>query len=128
MNIVFPDRGAARQFGRASLEVGETTFEWMLAIDRQDIGDTQTGFGRRYRDLPEPTYLIPGFGRRCFMIPVLQRPFEFAGRVVRSLSGKVHLIRCRDVEKGNTSPTTSGRSCADYRVLTCDTGGTRTTR
>ncbi len=32
LHLVFSDEEAARQFGRASLEVGESTSEWMLAI------------------------------------------------------------------------------------------------
>lgn len=32
LHLVFPDQGALRQFGRPSLEVGESTSEWMLAI------------------------------------------------------------------------------------------------
>lgn len=32
LHLVFPNQGAARQFGRTSLEVGESTSEWMLAI------------------------------------------------------------------------------------------------
>lgn len=32
LHLVFADQAAARRFGRASLEIGEMTFEWMLAI------------------------------------------------------------------------------------------------
>jgi hypothetical protein len=32
LHLVFPNQEAARQFGRSSLEVEESTFEWMLAI------------------------------------------------------------------------------------------------
>lgn len=32
LHLVFPDQGALRQFGRPSLEVGKSIFEWMLAI------------------------------------------------------------------------------------------------
>ena len=87
----------------------------------QGMGDTQRVLGCRPRGLPEPTYLIPGLGRRCFMISV---PWS-------SMSGKItHLcpeVRTHSVLSSCQQAFGAGYANRRYDALGFLLGSTRAT-